>query len=349
MLPVPEHGFKFPQARLLPQRCTGGRYISGAPHARRKVSNAPQKPEIFGLGGDAQSRRATRLFHFFSLILTSADDADSFVALTALGLSCGLAHAQLNFPRRPDREPERDAETRENAGGQKSGEAAKGEKVENSALAPSPHAVADKVLRLNGSQGQFLLSDRDKALRIEKLSLSGEVISDPSRKCLIDIVADAPIETKSLGKPDGLARYEAEISRLHLHLRRAGRGGAGPPQDRACVFQAADCQATPAGLWGPDPATLHSDAKAIGRQRLRSDEAADRTMRAIQTKLKGQPDAERDQARGRRSGGAPRRRLPQLHPGGRLRFCASRMAQARAAYLKARLDGLKTKPTAERD
>ncbi len=277
-------------------------------------------------------------------------------ALAALVMGCASAQAQLTLPGAPSggessapapAAPKADAQK---SGGQK-GDAARSDKTDkanNSGLASSPRAVADKPLRLNGRQGQILLSDRDKVLRIEKLSLAGEVISDPSRKCMIDIVGDAPIETKSLGKPDGLARYEAEIPACTFTFDLLDGAVLAPPQDRACVFQAADCQATPAGLWGPDPSTLHSDVKTIGRQRLHADNAADRTLRAVQAKLKGQPDAD---AITREDGDMAARRADVCHDyvqEANYAFCASRMAQARAAYLKARLDGLK-KQSAEQD
>ncbi|MBV8662375.1 MAG: hypothetical protein JO107_04670, partial [Hyphomicrobiales bacterium] len=211
------------------------------------------------------------------------------LALTALVIGCASARAQLTLPGAPGGGESSAPGAPKTDSGDKGG---KTDKAKEFGLASSPHAVADKPLRLNGSQGQFLLSDRDKVLRIEKLSLAGEVISEPSRKCLIDIVGDAPIETKSLGKPDGLARFEAEIPACTFSFDLLDGAVLAPPQDRACVFAAADCQATPAGLWGPDPSTLHSDAKTIGRQRLRADNAADRTLHAIQAKLKDQPDAD---------------------------------------------------------
>jgi hypothetical protein len=269
----------------------------------------------------------------------------SFVALAVLAMSCGAAHAQIALPGAAT-ESQNPTPAPSKADRPKSD---KGKRREKSGLASSPRSIADKVLRLNGSQGQFLLSEHDKVLHIEKLSLSGEVISDPSRKCLIDIVADAPIETKSLGKPDGLDRFEAEIPACTFTFDVLDGAVLAPPQDRACVFQAADCQATPAGLWGPDPTTLHSDAKAIGRQRLRADAVAERTLRAIQTKLKGQPDAD---AITREDGDLAARRAEVCRDyvqEATYAFCASRMAQARAAYMKARLDSLKKKAPAEQD
>ena len=137
-----------------------------------------------------------------------------------------------------------------------------------------------------------MFSGRGKVLRIDKFSLPGEVISDPSRKCLIDIVGDAPIEAKSLGRPDGLARYEAEIPACPFSFDLLDGAVLVPAQNTACVFQAADCQASPGGLWGPDGASLENDAKSIERQRARADAAAARSLRTLQARLKGRPEAD---------------------------------------------------------
>jgi len=264
------------------------------------------------------------------------------VVLAVLALGCSMASAQLALPGAPAETPHKTQQ----ADRPEMGDKDKPDKADalSERHAASPHALAGKSLRLGGSQGQLLLSDRDKVLRIDKLSLAGEVISDPSRKCLIDIVGDAPIETKSLGKPDGLARFEAEIPACPFAFDVLGGAVLVPAQDRACVFKAADCQATPAGLWGPDPATLHSDAKTIGRLRTRADSTADRTLRAIQTRLKGGPDAD---AIAHEDADFAARRDEVCHGYAQEAasgYCASRMAEARAALLKARLEALSRRP-----
>jgi hypothetical protein len=275
----------------------------------------------------------------------------SIVAAAVLGLSCGLAQAQLALPGAAGATPEPGATApHKTDSSDKPDKADKGGKP--ASLASSPRALADRPLRLDGNRGRLLLSDRDKTLRIEKLSLAGEVISDPSRKCLIDIVADAPIETKSLGKPDGLARFEAEIPACTFTFDVLDGAVLVPAQERACVFQAADCQANPAGLWGPDPTTLHADAKAIGQRRTRLEAAADRSLRAIQARLKGKPEAD-DVAREDTDLTSRRDEVCRNYlQEATYAFCASRLAQTRAALLKARLDALQRKapaPDASKD
>jgi hypothetical protein len=255
-----------------------------------------------------------------------------------LAMSCGLACAQLALPGAAAPTP---------PGAPVDAPAARKSEKSTADFASGAAAVVGRPLRLNGNQGQLLFSGRGKVLRIDKFSLAGEVISDPSRKCLIDIVGEAPIETKSLGRPEGLARYEAEIPACLFSFDLLDGAVLVPAQSTACVFQAADCQASPGGRWGPDGANLANDAKSIKRQRARAEAAAADSLHALQARLKGRPEAD-DLAR-EQSDFAARRddvcrdyEKESVHE-----YCASRMAQARAALLKARIDALERRPAAQ--
>jgi hypothetical protein len=242
--------------------------------------------------------------------------------LGVLAMSCGLARAQLVLP------------------------GAVGSPPSSAEFASSEAAVVGRPLRLDGNHGQLLLSSHGKLLRIDKFSLPGEVISTPSRKCLIEIIGKAPIETKSLGRPDGLERYEAEIPACPFSFDLLDGAVLVPAQNAACVFQAADCQASPSGLWGPDAASLESDAKSIERQRALAETAAAGFLHALEARLKGRPEAE-DVAREQSDFIARRddvcRDYDKESAHG---YCASRMAQSRAALLKARIDALDRRPAA---
>ena len=125
------------------------------------------------------------------------------------------------------------------------------------------------------------------------------MISDPTQKCRIDIVGEQPIEAKSLGRPDGLARYEAEIPVCTFTFDVVEGAVLVPAQNAACVFKAADCRASPGGLWGPDAASLAAEAKAIAQARTHADDAAARLLKTLAARLKGKPEAddvERDEA-----------------------------------------------------
>ena len=215
----------------------------------------------------------------------------------------------------------------------------KAEKSESDFSVSLASAVG-RPLRLNGRDGELTLWGREKALKIAKLVLAGTVISDPSQKCQIDIVGAGPIEAKSLGRPDGLARFEAQIPACPFSFDVVEDGVLVPAQEAACVFQAADCQASPSGLWGADGASAVGDAKEIATERTRADDAANRILKSAKAKFKGKSELDGLE---REQGDLVARGQKICHDYDRESehgFCASRMAEARAALLKARADRL---------
>jgi hypothetical protein len=139
-------------------------------------------------------------------------------------------------------------------------------------------------LRLNGSQGElrFAKGEKGAALRIDKLTLAGEVISDPQQKCQITIVADTPIEAAPVSPAAGELRYLADIPACPLNFTALDGAAYVPPQQAACVFKAADCQASPSGLWGPDAETLAPKAKQIAHDRARAEKAIEALARKME-------------------------------------------------------------------
>jgi len=255
-----------------------------------------------------------------------------------LAMSCGLACAQLALPGAAAPTP---------PGAPVDAPAARKSEKSTADFASGAAAVVGRPLRLNGNQGRLLFSGRGKVLRIDKFSLPGEVISDPSRKCLIDIVGEAPIETKSLGRPDGLERYEAEIPACLFSFDLLDGAVLVPAQNAACVFKAADCQASPSGLWGPEEANLEGDAKSIERRRALAETAAAGFLRTLEARLKGRPEAA-DVAREQSDFAARRDDVCRDYEKEAAHgYCASRMAQSRAALLRARIDALERRPAAQ--
>jgi hypothetical protein len=269
-----------------------------------------------------------------------------WIAGIVLAASAGAAQAQLDLsgavpPTRPGAtvgatpvEPVAPAKA--------PAEARKPDKADKSTVdfSVSLASAVGQPLKLNGRDGELTLWGRDRALKIAKLTLAGEVISDPTQKCRIDIVGEQPIEAKSLGRPEGLPRYEAEIPVCTFTFDIVEGAVLVPGQNAVCVFKAADCQASPGGLWGPDAASLADEAKAIAQARTRADDAAARLLKTLAARLKGKPEAddvERDEADLVTRGQEICRDYDKEAEHG---FCASRMAQMRAAWLKARADKL---------
>lgn len=129
-------------------------------------------------------------------------------------------------------------------------------------------SIVGRSLRLNGESGQLRLAKTadGKGLRIVELTLSGEVISDPTQKCEISIVADAPIEVTPEKVSPGAQRYTVDIPVCPLILMPLSES-VFVVQRSACVFAAADCQANPSDLWGPEANELADQTKRIARDR----------------------------------------------------------------------------------
>ena len=202
-------------------------------------------------------------------------------------------------------------------------------------LAADPASVLSRELRQNGRSGDLQLEQGEgDSLRIVKFSMLGEVVSDPSKLCRIEIAAERPIEATPKGAPDGLPRYHADIPACPLTFDVVDGAVLVPAQSNACVFAAADCQASPSGLWGPDLAEIEKDPKAISKQRAAADRSIQDSLRAMERRDK---DAAASLAREESDFAADRDDVCHGYAGeSRLGFCAARLAQSRAALLALR-------------
>lgn len=203
---------------------------------------------------------------------------------------------------------------------------------------PGFAAIVARPLLLNGGAGLLQFSVKGAALRIDKLRLIGEVISDSRQQCSIDVVGAAPIETKSLARPDGLARFEADIPACPMTFDILDGAVLSPPQTAACVFTAADCQASPAGLWGPDGAGLAKEAKSIEAMRARAQNEMVTNFKELEARVK---DADKAKELARDQAGFSSQRAETCHDYAQEAahgYCATKLTEARAAYLRARSD-----------
>ncbi len=205
--------------------------------------------------------------------------------------------------------------------------------------APDAAAIDGTPLMLNGRDGLLQVAGSGKTLEIARLRLPGESVSDPSQRCIVDIVGEKPIAATSEGRPDGLDRYDVDVPACPFTFDIVDGAVLVPSQITACVFKAADCQTSPGGLWGPDAAGLEKDAAAISKRRNEAEKAMAKALHAIEL-AKDNPDAAallRDQSAfpGQRDD-ACRDYLKESAHG----FCAASLTEARAALLEARLAAL---------
>ena len=212
-----------------------------------------------------------------------------FALLAAAILLAGAAHAQVQLPSAGGGEPPAPkAASPKPAPKSRPVDKADKKEFRSSGVA----SILDKTLKLNGLSGVMILSkgdkdDKDKSLKIDKLTLSGEVISSPTQKCEITIAADGAMAAANEGSPDGLPRFAADIPACPLSFDVVNGGVIVPPQTRACVFQAADCQASPSGVWGPDAASLADEAKAIAKDRTRAEASISESLKTLGKRAKG--------------------------------------------------------------
>jgi hypothetical protein len=203
---------------------------------------------------------------------------------------------------------------------------------------PAATAVIGRSVLLNGASGEMQFSGRADALRIDRLTLLGEVISSPAQQCRIDVGGGGPIEVKSLGKPDGLLRFAADVPACPFEFDILDEAVLVPAQLGACVFKAADCQASPSGLWGPAGGALEKEAKLIERARARAEAAAAANYRTLEGRL-NDPAKASELAREQSRFIADRQDICRNYARESVHnFCATRLTEARAAFLKARID-----------
>lgn len=206
---------------------------------------------------------------------------------------------------------------------------------------PDAAAVIGKPLLLNGANGALQLSKRADALQIDRLTLLGEVISDPAQQCRVEVVGgagDGGIALKGLGRPDGLLRFAVDMPACPFEFDVLEGAVLVPPQLRACVFPEADCEASPSGLWGPAGLALETEAKQVAHARARAEAALAAYYRTLNARLTD-PARIDDLARDQSRFSADRQDICRGYARETVHaFCATRLTEARAAFLKARID-----------
>lgn len=259
--------------------------------------------------------------------------------LIAAALAASATQAQLILPGAAPaaRQGAKVAPARHRSSGSSAKEVGAGAK----GLAPGIASVAGRPLMLNGRAGLLQISGDDKTATIDKLELAGESVSDPSQRCVVDIVGEKPILAASAGRPDGLERFEADVPACPVPFDVLDGAVLVPSQITACVFKAADCRTAPGGLWGPEGDSLVGDAAKIVKERAEAERAMARVVRAIEDRAKDDPAAaslasDQNAFAGARDELCRNYAKESLHG-----YCALRATQARTALLETRLEALK--------
>ncbi len=197
-------------------------------------------------------------------------------------------------------------------------------------------SVLGKPLKLNGTDGVMLLSKNGDAIAVDKLVLSGESTADAGAPCTIEVRGDAPMSLKPIGKVGGLQHYAIGFPACPIEFDVLDKAVLVPQQNSACVFQAAACQASPSGLWGPDAASLKGSEKDIATRRKHADDALSAALKGLMKQNKGK-DSDAVSA-DEETFASSRDEICRGYDGEtNFGFCASRLTMARAATLAARL------------
>src|SRR5271165_1212018 len=256
------------------------------------------------------------------------------VSILACGfvLCASAAPAQLVLPGAAPSAPAGPAATAKpkKAGAASSAKAAK-------MSAPDPANIDGKPLLLNGEAGLLQVSGSGQSLQVEKLRLAGESVSDPSQRCIVDIVGEKPIMATGVGRPDGLERFEVDVPACPFAFDVLDGAVLVPSQITACVFKAADCQTSPGGLWGPDAAGIGQDATAIAKRRSLAEKMMGKALHVLEDRAKDNQDAAtlvRDQ---NGFAGVRDEACRSYVKESTLGYCAASLTEARAALLQARL------------
>jgi len=203
---------------------------------------------------------------------------------------------------------------------------------------PTEETILGHELSLDGSAGAIAFQrGADKGVEITRLSLAGEEISHPGEQCRVDVVSEAPIETKFSGRPDGVPRYEVEIAACPFSFDVLDGAVIVTRVPPTCDFPAADCRAAPAGFWGPPANSFGPDqVKQLERERGYAESAMRAEFRALLTSA-GKDKQEVKKVAGEQAGFSSERDVICRNYSGEdvHGFCALRITQARVLALQA--------------
>jgi hypothetical protein len=141
--------------------------------------------------------------------------------------------------------------------------------------------VIGREFRRNGAAGRLRVERAARGPLTARLTLEGTAISKPGQACEVKIADGGPIPLKAEGRPEGSLRYalEAPACPIAFDVLEGAVLVASPTA--ACTFEAADCRAEVRGLWGPEPAALLPQTRAIEAARGEADRQVRENYRAL--------------------------------------------------------------------
>jgi hypothetical protein len=206
---------------------------------------------------------------------------------------------------------------------------------------PTEEGILGRELKLNGTAGSLRIDRAGQGLRAQ-VALTGTKISQPSESCSIKLGGGEPLPLSSLGRADGLPRYEVQVPACPIAFDVVEGAVIVTAPAEACMIQDADCQVEPRGLWGPDPASLLPRAADFEQVRGTADRAVRENYKALTQRAS--PQGARPIVAEQAAFSSEREQVCRSYAreGGH-GFCNARFTEARAVTLAARL-GLLQQP-----
>jgi hypothetical protein len=209
---------------------------------------------------------------------------------------------------------------------------------------PSEETIFGHELSRDGFAGIIVFQrGSGNGLEIAKLLIAGEKISRPGQQCQVEVATGTPIQTRFVGRSNGVSRYEVDIEACPFSIDVLEGAVLVTRTPKTCDFQAADCRADPAGLWGPPGNAIGPDeVKQLERERSRAEAAMRANFRALLTSAGKDKNAIK-QIAGEQAGFSSEREeicrtylREDMHG-----FCGLRITQARALALQAAFEDRK--------
>jgi hypothetical protein len=203
---------------------------------------------------------------------------------------------------------------------------------------PSEETISGHELSRDGFAGIIAFQHGSgNGLEITRLAFAGEKISHPGEQCQVDVVADAPIQTRFSGRPNGVSRYEVEIETCPFSLDVLEGAVLVARTPQTCDFRAADCRVDPAGLWGPPGNAIGPDqTQQLERERGRVVAAMLAKFHALLTSAGKDKEAIKQIASEQAGFSSEREVMCRNYLGEDIHgFCALRITEARALALQA--------------
>lgn len=202
----------------------------------------------------------------------------------------------------------------------------------------SPAVLAGKTFFLNAGKSQVTFEPLADRVDVAHLTLAGESISNGLDTCEID-APGTPIAVRDAGRPDGVTRVQIAFEACPVAFDVLDGAVLVDRTQGTCEFKEKNCRVNPSGLWGPLSGDLGPDkAKTIEHARTQAELAVRKTYQALAASTKDRAviaGFARDQAQF----SSTRTEICRDYVGeGRHGFCAAKLTEARADFLRAKLD-----------